>query len=402
MQRKQFEHAGMNSASYNEIPSNSDFEISGMGNVTINSINENVTINKSGMGKLTINGSISEKNVRIISSGMGHIYFAKQPPQSVVIEKSGMGEIYIVGKKFSPLLSSPSQSAPSVIRSSVISGSSGGIGSVIASGGSVTITKNGIKTTYKGNSIRITNGNIILDGKPVVPNDSRIIRTIEEKKDSASMILHALGGPAAPGHRHGHDSDSDNDNDGAFPGLADAIRASVAAPAADAKAAAGPAPIADPIPDAKKSQEPAKSDIDLNPYSKHMQGYLATFKDKIPLSKRIEEVLQSVPEAEERFAEFIDPITESYMDIPVSLNEKYYNLDTLRTWHAQNKGDPLTREPFTLGEIQSARQLYNKADELVKQVMSEYQEKQKLAKDSDEAHDGVPIAPGGPGMRRAV
>jgi hypothetical protein len=370
MLRKQFEHSGVQDATYGDVPSNSDLHISGVGSVTLNSINANVTIIKSGVGPLRIDGFISEENVRIIISGVGNVYFAIQPPQSVRIEKSGVGQIYVTGKKFSTPFSIHSQ---------------------------------------------------LSEKRPHAADD---------KKDSASMILHALR-EYAPAHRDNHDSDADfpgladairastveakaprpsapiahsapihrdnHDSDANFPGLADAIRASMA----EAKAARPSAPIAHPLPDDKKFHGSDKSAINSQQYSKHMQNYIATFENKELLSKRIEKVLQLMPEAEERFAKLVDPISEDYMDIPVSLNEVFYNLNTLAS--NQAKRDPFTQELFALTEIQSARQLYNEADELIKQLMNEYQEKQKIVKDADEAHDEeIPIAPGGPGFRRGV
>lgn len=50
--------------------------------------------------------------------------------------------------------------------------------------------------------------------------------------------------------------------------------------------------------------------------------------------------------------------------LPVSLNERYYDLETLRKLTV----DPFTKESFTPVEIQSARELMNQMGQFIERV----------------------------------
>jgi len=110
-----------------------------------------------------------------------------------------------------------------------------------------------------------------------------------------------------------------------------------------------------------------------NVYSPHLESYLASIKNKKPMQQRVAELKPTFIETV-MLKKFIDPITKDYMNIPVTLYEKTYDLDTLKNL----KKHPETQEKFSKFEIQSARNLYNDFDKSLKMILKARESAKKL------------------------
>jgi len=108
---------------------------------------------------------------------------------------------------------------------------------------------------------------------------------------------------------------------------------------------------------------------DLNHYSGHLRSYLKSFEGKTALSTQIKNLKLSAEETKQ-FEKFEDAITSQYMDIPVSLHERYYDFETIKKMHE----DPFTRESFNPLEVQSLRDLYQEALALIETIKSKRNE----------------------------
>lgn len=103
----------------------------------------------------------------------------------------------------------------------------------------------------------------------------------------------------------------------------------------------------------------------LNQCSKTTREYVLSIKDKPKLSERILKLALSVYE-EAAFEKFKDGVVSlDYMDIPVCLNEKYYDLTTL----IGLTRDPNTTDEFSPLQISPARTYINELEEAIKRVI---------------------------------
>lgn len=100
--------------------------------------------------------------------------------------------------------------------------------------------------------------------------------------------------------------------------------------------------------------------VEFSDYSVHLRAYLSKFSDDNKISEQIKKLCLT-PDEGPLFEKFIDPITEEYIGIPVSLNERYYDFETIR----HHPKDPFTNERFEPNEIQSARCIQDKLDAAV-------------------------------------
>lgn len=338
---KKYNHSGMNNGNYGNIEAKSVFTITGMGNVTINgTIGEGATIIQTGMGNLTINGTVKE-NVTFKISGMGNLKFAQRPPESVLrlIKKSGMGNIempggYIETEPQNNNIHSASYRNTNPINSNITS-----------RGGVVTVTRNGICTTYRGNNLSMVNGRLIIDGREVTENDSRIISTNgnrsyrdnRERDSETSGLVPDL-------------NNLDLSNASTFiESLFSSIPAAVGTSINRQDEASSVMPQLSPPSQVKNKTATSANSV---PYTNHLVNYLDSFENYKKLSDQIKD-LKLTAEEIILFEKFVDPITFDYMNRPVTLNEVHHDFDTLRTL----KEDPFTREKFSPLEIQSARRL---------------------------------------------
>lgn len=100
--------------------------------------------------------------------------------------------------------------------------------------------------------------------------------------------------------------------------------------------------------------------FNMSKYSLHMQNYLKSFSDKANFSEQLD-VLELAPEDEALLDDCRDPITDKIMNIPVTLNERAYDLSTLE----KLTQDPFSNEKFDSREIQSCRKIATVLSELI-------------------------------------
>lgn len=99
---------------------------------------------------------------------------------------------------------------------------------------------------------------------------------------------------------------------------------------------------------------------ELAGFSSELKAYVNGFEGQEKFSHQIAmlEPLLSDAEKAELNSLYLDPITYEVMDIPVLLNEVYYDLDTLLNLPSQET--PIAREPFEYHQIELAN--IHKAD----------------------------------------
>jgi|GEM_PF-3901669 len=106
-----------------------------------------------------------------------------------------------------------------------------------------------------------------------------------------------------------------------------------------------------------------RPDDELGKYSQSLREYVQHLEGKEKFSYQIKELLPHMTESEkaELNSFYLDPITYEVMDIPVLLNEIYYDLDTLL--NLPRRETPVAREPFEYHHIEPAKE--HKADLLL-------------------------------------
>src|SRR3990167_7171562 len=337
MASNRYAHSGMGNGIYGDVPVGAEFQISGMGNVTINGkCGRGAKIIKSGMGELYINGDVDE-DVAFIISGMGNTKFAKRPPQSVLskISRSGMGSISMPGGfelQSTPARTTMGSSSIVIGGGSVfISGSS--IESIIARNGTVQVTKDGICTSYRGNSTSIRNGDLFIDGVAVTPSDARIIRNeeaVQATRSGSSTIATVLSYLTAA--------------------------ASVSAPTAAAST----------------ERKLTAEEIFMRNCSTYTRQYLEIFATKESHSDIVADLKLSPTELALFDGRCSDPISQEIMDRPVVLNERVYDLKTVLQF---NGTDPYNRLKFEAREITPSRQTVVEFEKIIKQIESDRKSK---------------------------
>jgi hypothetical protein len=319
---KVYNHSGMGNGVYVGIEADSVFKISGMGTVTINgTIGRRSYIQKSGMGNLFINGNVAEGVIFEIS-GMGNVVFRTRPPESVVsaIRKSGMGDITMPGGYES---SQPSQSTR--------------VHNVISSGGTVQLTMNGVTRTYRGNSVIVSNNRVTIDGVEVSDDDSRLVNSSTEQNPLFSWAS-------------------------LFSTLPNTSVISTSSVQNIQRTEPGPSRVTTPA----VSSTDVNNSEDLSSYSQSLRNYLKTFENKKKISERIEE-LNLNTEEKELFTKYEDSITYGYMDRPVTLNERHFDITSIRGFNGE---DPFSKVKFNPLEVQSARTLVELLDADIENLLT--------------------------------
>jgi hypothetical protein len=174
-----YNHSGVMPASFEDIDPYSTVTIDGVGEVNIlGTIGKGTVVIKKGVGELNIAG-IVEDNVKFKINSVGKVKFLKRPPQSVIdqIEKSGVGDLFIPGG-----WQAKTPDSDLKLRHPVYSDFS-----VVNNNGFITITQDGVKRAYKGNSVTMNGNKLIIDGKIV--NDKEEVAKKESLKDAANAGL---------------------------------------------------------------------------------------------------------------------------------------------------------------------------------------------------------------------
>lgn len=133
---------------------------------------------------------------------------------------------------------------------------------------------------------------------------------------------------------------------------------------------------------------------ELNHYSQYTRNYIESFNQTIPYSLQIEK-LQLNEEEQLKLEPYLDPVTNNFIDIPVRLNEKLYDLSTLIICFHSNKMDPYNKIPFELRDIAPAREINEKIKELIASMnhekTNEVENTKTLEIDSDNRMKGMSL-----------
>jgi len=97
-----------------------------------------------------------------------------------------------------------------------------------------------------------------------------------------------------------------------------------------------------------------------------LQAYIKTFNNKPTFQAQLDELDLTESEQKEVDDKFTCHVLFGVMNIPVSLNENFYDLSSLKNL----KVDPLNGEPFIPQEIQSSRSKVNEMNAFIEDVTS--------------------------------
>lgn len=107
-----------------------------------------------------------------------------------------------------------------------------------------------------------------------------------------------------------------------------------------------------------------------------MQEYVESFRNRRKNSEVVDEMHLNVEE-EGRFRDYIDPITLMVMDVPVRLEEDYFDLDSLLKLPIDGDGartNPLNRHKFYARDIQPCRAANNAIQEIIAAIRTQRQQ----------------------------
>lgn len=122
------------------------------------------------------------------------------------------------------------------------------------------------------------------------------------------------------------------------------------------------------------------------PFSDYMQNYFQSFEAIEPYSLQIEK-LQLTKEEESRFSNFLDIITAGVPDIPVTLNEERYDLQTVLKCFDKNKMDPMKKVSFKLEHVVPDRNANNQIKTLIETIKNERAQSQSQVSNPGLVHD---------------
>lgn len=330
-----YTHSGNCDAHYWDIEANATFDISGMGRVTINGqVGENVVINKSGYGELIINATVG-RNVRFFIRGMGDVTFTQRPSEDVIyaIEKTGFGSLSIPEVSFSnDVLMSRQQPPRNNILSFYSIFHSRSSQRIISENDRITVIQNGITRNYVGTNAAIINNELYIDDMLITDsyadtfNDTDSVAEHEANDATQEITTNAFGFFSR-----------------FFSDLLSCV--------------------------APENKSTSGARYDLSAYSAATSDYISSLLEKPKLCDLLQDIQLTVDETE-LLQEFWDPITFEYINIPVMLNERVYDLDTLLRIFEKDRLDPFTHYKFILRDIQPARkfiELFTKTVEQIKQ-----------------------------------
>lgn len=319
--------SGKTNIEYNHIEAGSVINISEMANVTINgSIGKNTRVNKRGEGDLVVKGQIGE-NVVFDVQGKGYVTFATKPPESVVNAIQTLGFCNIVMPDENASLNtevkdiSHSKTWPFTnSHTKIINGKT-----IHTQDGLIKITENGVVITYAGEKAQLIRGQLVIDNKVVIDSD---LRRLHVEPDGRHLRTRA-----------------------------NFFR-----------------PIIQPS-DYVVNQNVEHYDLDT--YSQDVQCYLAGFKNTIKYSDILRDLNLSEQD-EMLLVDYLDPIHYEVIDIPVSLDGRLYNLDTLLEIQKGNKVNPFSCVEFALSDIQSAPAIAVALEKIVMQIKEAHDNAEKI------------------------
>lgn len=136
----------------------------------------------------------------------------------------------------------------------------------------------------------------------------------------------------------------------------------------------------------------------VDQYSEYTQAYIDTEARKAqePNYKSIADRINELNLTEEEkplFERFMDPITLDYFnDIPVTYNERHYDLSTVLEMYKARQRDPITRYPLRLVDIQAARTVLESLDGVIKELDKIREAAKKAAAQTADVEDQSGLA----------
>jgi hypothetical protein len=125
------------------------------------------------------------------------------------------------------------------------------------------------------------------------------------------------------------------------------------------------------------SQEDRVKELFLKRAPAHLRDYITSFQREKTIREQIA-ALNLTAEEEPLFKKFIDPITMDYMNLPVYLNDKFYDLTTLlKSYKHSTFVDPLNNIKFKPEHVQSGRLLLDELQE-AKESLQKFREQNKV------------------------
>ena len=110
-------------------------------------------------------------------------------------------------------------------------------------------------------------------------------------------------------------------------------------------------------------------------YSPHTQAYIDSFANKQSFQSQLDELSLTEEEQEEVKSKFECVISQDIMNVPVLLNDNFYNLSSLK----DVTKDPATRELFIPRDIQSGRSKMHEMNAFIEKVTARIESESRLA-----------------------
>lgn len=385
-------HAG--DAEYSNIAANSNFIMTCTGNVTVTNMGDNCHIILIDQGNLTIQGTIGE-NLSVQHNGSGTLTLINPPLKTaivslyhdrVIIKRSNLLEnnknkpkivcddglitiiwngrktmyrgitatitdnvVYVDGEEVTKdhdrfIFDEPENAVPEIISSDINNNVNNIAPPKIESDkqGLVYVTMNGFRTAYAGIKAKIKNNKVYVDKKEVIENDHRIIYVEVQDATLANCTI----------------------NDSLNNASSNALIQSFFQSQREIEKTV-----------AKKTL--VESQIILDDYSPATKNYIDSFKNKIRFQDQIKD-LTLTPEQDSWLEAYRDPISFEVINIPVTLHEVLYDLNTLLQAYERNKTAPITLMPFVLRDIQSARIGAEALQEMITKIKEAHSDTQVL------------------------
>lgn len=228
--------------------------------------------------------------------------------------------------------------------------------SIICRGSTIEITQNGYVTVYRGSNGTIRNGDIFIDGTPVSIHDERIIsqqplrrsnNAVEHSQPRLFEIYNRLirENASLSSAPQANELESSSDEESSSEEEVSSARFNRILESSSEEASSSEE-------ESEKHNIPVKN---LHKFSPFVAHYIKQFYKKPKFSDRLNKL--KISEEEKGLLEkFCDPITQEYIDIPVFLNGKLYDLSTLLDIISGNAIDPFTRDAIKLTNIEIPRE----------------------------------------------
>lgn len=335
MEGRKYTHTGVGKGFYENIEPNSTVSLTGVGNVVLQNVGSGTAIIKTGVGKLFIKGKVGE-NVSLHISGVGDVTFEQKPPQSVIdgIVNAGVAHLSIPGVSSAKNKNTGNVITGDIINNSACDISIVGDNKIVCKDDLVTITRNGSTTTYAGRNGMIRGNEVFIDNEKVTPSDPRILHVENAQTERRPNTFNT------------------NNSIYSYGSAQSFIRSALQS--------ALPPELQSVLPYRREEiYSPEKKPVaitqpSLDDYSPAMKMYLNMFEGKEKNTEKLKG-LQLSEDDERSLKNYLDPITFEVINIPVTLNECLYDLDTLLKIYHKDKKDPYNKQEFALRDIQTAR-----------------------------------------------